>query len=153
MKTKDASPDFIRRIADYYICNYTTLDRVAKEFNLSNGRSVSELLYRGVAENILDEITSSKIYHKVVFAKFQGQYQRKVRWDEAMMLRHNPTRAKEYEENLKALEDQIAFEKEQESFLHFQITSFDDFFFDEAGAPSKEDLEGDLYRLQVHPTI
>ena len=150
MKIKDASNSLIIRVARYYISDdYITLEKTAREFGLSNGTFVSNLLFRGVAEDIIDDRTTKYVIEKIVYRKDIGIHQRELRWKvEAMALRNEAKARKLQEENKeKELLEECSKEAEIE-LLKFQIETYDDYFFDEDDAPTKEELIARLNNMR-----
>ena len=150
MKIKDASNSLIIRVARYYMeDDYITLQMVAEEFGFVSGTFVSNLLFRGVSEDIIDDRTTKYVIEKIVYRKDIGIYQRKLRWEvEAMALRNEAKERKLQEEN----EQKVFLEKENKQaeieLLKYQIEAYEDFFFDDEGAPTKEELIDKLKKLQ-----
>lgn len=129
MKIKDLSDRFIEKVARYYISDeYITLAKTGKKFGFS-ANSISNILLRGVEENIIDDITVKKIIEKIVYVKDIGVFQRKLRWQEALYMRRK---------NQEAERNQII--KAEIDFIDNQIESFDDYFFEEESSPTKEYL-------------
>ena len=107
---------------------------------------VSNILYEIIANGQLDKATSLKVYNKIVYCNDKGIHMRMVRWDGALDAREDlEKKKKEVAENHKRVKDEIQAEIEQ---VRFQLENFDSSFYDETDAPSKEDLENKLFKLQ-----
>ena len=147
-KVRTANEHLIHHVANLYLGNiHTTLEGVADKLNTSK-RTVSNLLFRGIAENILSNKISDEIFNKVVYANEKGQYQRRLRWERAFELREDFIQRKKDElksEQKKELDRINDLLKE----IAFQISSYDNYFYDEEGLPSKEDLVAEKECLEM----
>ena len=83
MKSKDVDKKQICLLAKEYLSNpYITFEHVGAKHGIS-GRLVSNILWRGIAENILSTTVSEAVYAKVVNSSYKGKSTRSKRWEEA----------------------------------------------------------------------
>ena len=129
------SHETIKKLANKYLEPYTTMADVAKANNSSSG-TISNILYRGVVECILDDITAAAVAEKAV-AYAYDLHRTNNRWKRAM---------KERELNQANFDLEYFKQKQQE--LQFQYETFDDFATDEQGSPSKEELSKQLLYIE-----
>lgn len=129
------SHETIKKLANEYLKPYTTMADVAKN-NKSSSSTISNILYRGVVESILDDVTAAAIAKKAVDYAYD-LHQTDNRWKRAM---------KERELNKANFELEYLKQKQQE--LQFQYETFDDYGIDEEGAPNKEDLKYQLLHIE-----
>lgn len=129
LTVKNADPIMIRRMASQYITySHATLEGIA-EVNHITAKMVSNLLYRGIADDILPDSVADMVFHKIVYCADKGQMQRRNRWEGAFALR-----------NAKRNSSKIAEVKHQ-------IETYDDYHIEEDGAPTKADLMQQLALL------
>lgn len=128
------SADFIRKLASNYLVEYMTMEKLAKEYHTS-ATTISNILFRGVSEGILDELTSAAITSKVV-AFTENVNQTARRWQKANNL---------YQAKL--VEADIAYIKACVEEVNYHVEAYDDFFFDDDNAPSKKSLKCKRARL------
>lgn len=134
---KTASPEYIREIANRYLSeDWITFEHLARDYDISPD-SISKLLYRGIAENILSDSIADKVFNKVVYANEKGVKQRLLRWEKAFDERDNLKSLKKKESLEKSLKEQIALVK-------FQIANHVDI----EDAPSLDELENRLFHLE-----
>lgn len=147
---KDLSNQEIIGIARSYVARNATLSSVAQEFSISSNM-VSNAMYRGVAEDILTDALTNDVIYKIVHVKEVGQFQRQQRWNQALVERQALREAKanealsvpeEVNQNL------LEVYKESEQELIHQISTYDDNLSLDPDAPSKEELESKLRRIQ-----
>lgn len=134
---KNASSEFISSLAKEYLENdFVTFEKLAKFYDLSP-KTISALLYKGIAEDILSNNVSERIYQKVVYSSDKGINQRKLRWEKAFdardMLKYN-------QKMKKKLTDEI-------NFIEFQISTFDETVSDDE--VSIEQLQNKLFKLNL----
>ena len=83
MKSKDVGRKSIELMAKEYLSSpYVTFEHVGAKHGIS-GKLVSNILWRGIAENILSTTISEAIYAKVVNSFPRGRIARTNRWEEA----------------------------------------------------------------------
>lgn len=83
MKSKDVDRRSIWLMAKEYLSgSYVTFEDVGANHGIS-GRLVSNILWRGIAENILSTTVSEAIFAKVVNSSYRGKAIRSNRWEEA----------------------------------------------------------------------
>ncbi|MBQ8043900.1 MAG: hypothetical protein IJ272_07125 [Clostridia bacterium] len=128
------SNELIRRIAQEYLRNFATMEKIAKNHNTSPG-TISNILFKGVAENILDDITAEAVANKAM-NNTDNVVRTRKRWEKALKLRELPV----LEAEVQAMNNKL----EQ---LKFQFENYDDYFIDEDEAPSKRRLKCDIGRL------
>lgn len=82
-KIKNVSKAFIRKLANCYTADISfTFQMLGNHFNITP-KAVSNLLYRGIAEDIIPDTQAEVIYHKVVHCTRKCQNQRIKRWERA----------------------------------------------------------------------
>lgn len=134
---KTASPEYIRKIANNYLSeDWITFDYLARDSDISSD-SISKLLYRGIAENILSDSIADKVFNKVVYANEKGVKQRLLRWEKAFDERDSLKSLKKKESLKQSLIEQIALVK-------FQIGNYVDI----EDAPPLDELENRLFNLE-----
>lgn len=124
-KVSDA---FIRKLAQEYLAEYMTMEKLAKAYR-TTATTISNILFRGVSEGIIDELTSAAITAKVV-AFTENVCQTSRRWQKANNL---------YQAKL--VEADIAYTKQCLQEVNYHIESYDDFFFNDDSAPTKKSLK------------
>ncbi len=138
---KDVDERQIKRLAHEYLSGYyVTLKNLGTKYQ-TTGTTISNILWRGIAENIIDLKVARCVYNKVVDKPSKGWYQRKLRWDEAFARRENFIR-----------EQERRFKKEQEletlyslkEYYESAIAGYGNFFIDNDEGPSLEELEAKL---------
>ena len=129
------SEEFIRLLAKEYLQDFATLKSVAKQHGTSPG-TVSNILYRGVAELILDESTSIAISKKAV-ANTDNIRKTAKRWERASVFRE-----------IASIEDDIGYMKRVIEELTFKIETYTEYFFDDEFVPSKKSLRCDKAKAQ-----
>ena len=145
-KVKDAPENFIRSLAAAYISDNDITFEYLGDKCMMTPRMISDILYRGIAEAILDFETSRKVYSKVVYFRTKGISIRRKRWDKALEERKAfEKRKKQVTENHNRARAELV-KKIQE--VEFQLNSYDTYFTDEEGSPSKQDLENKLHSLK-----
>ena len=140
LQIANVSHNFIRRLAMEYITpdrvgNVMTMKKLALRYNTS-APTISNILFRGVSEGIIDEITSLEIARKAI-ASTDNTRATRSRWEKAMALR-----------DVEKIEEEIEYLKRALSEVCFQLETYDDFFMDEADAPSKENLKSKKATIQ-----
>ena len=131
-KVSDA---FIRKLAKEYLIEYMTMKKLAKEYRTS-ATTISNILFKGVSEGIIDELTSAAITAKVV-AFTENVCQTSRRWQKANNL---------YQAKL--VEADIAYAKQCLQEVNYHIEAYDDFFFDDDNAPTKKSLKCKRAQIQ-----
>lgn len=140
LTVKGASKEQVLKIVRQYV-NYptSTFEGIAQVWDTS-AKTISNILFRSIAEDIVSNRTADAIYNKVVYSHEKGVFQRKERWEKAFdqreELRNEMSREK------KKLDAKI-------TELKAKIASYDDYAFDEEGAPTKDDLIAELEELMA----
>lgn len=148
LRISDMSDDFIRRIVEEYLRFMATMETVGEKYKMT-ATTVSNILYKAVSENIVDDITAQAIVAKAKsYTKNVVRTQR--RWDEALELRKNPAkqRLQNYQMQLNAAEASIKELKENLAQTEFQLETYDDYFFNDPDAPSKKTLRCTICHLK-----
>ena len=127
--------EFIRLLAKEYLKDNATLKSVARQHGTSPG-TVSNILFRGVAELILDEATSIAISKKAV-ANTDNIRKTAKRWERASIFRE-----------IASVEEDIGYMKRVIEELTFKIETYTEYFFDDECAPSKKSLRCDKAKAQ-----
>lgn len=87
MKTQEASHKTIWLLAKAYVTNpRSTFEQIGTDYGLTR-EMVSNILWRGISENILSSPVAEAIYAKVVKSFKTSSQQRCERWDEAFRKR------------------------------------------------------------------
>lgn len=144
----DMSDDFIRRIVEEYLKFLATMDTVAEMFKTTPA-TISNVLFKAVSENIVDDITAQAVVAKAKsFTKNVVRTHR--RWDEALKLRKTPTsdRLQSYKTQLEAHQYAIEELNAKIEQAQFQLETYDDYFFDDPVAPSKRTLRCTICRMK-----
>lgn len=129
------SNEFILRISQEYLLDFATMEKLAKLHGTSPG-TISNILFKGVAECILDDLTAQAVATKAM-NNTDNIVRTRKRWTKALEARQLP-----------ALEEELKFEKKKLEELQFQYETYDDFFVDEVDAPTKRGLWCQIGRLQ-----
>lgn len=129
------SNELIRQIAQEYLLDFSTMEKLAKKHVTSPG-TISNILFKGVAECILDDLTAQAVATKAINNTYNIVRTRN-RWNKALEARQLPE-----------LEEELKFEKMKLEELQFQFETYDDFFVDEVDAPTKRGLRCQIGRLQ-----
>ncbi len=138
---KNVDERTIRRMASEYLSgSYVSLKSIATKYR-TTATTISNILWRGIAENIIDTRVAKCIYNKVVDKPSIGWYQRKMRWDEAFDRREEFIR--EQEREAKIQEELLNLEALKEYYEH-ALASYDSYFTNEDEGPSKEELQDKL---------
>ena len=148
LRMSDMSDDFIRRIVEEYLRFMATMETVGEKYKITS-TTVSNILYKAVSENIVDDITAQAVVAKAKsFTKNVVRTQR--RWDEALELRNTPVkqRLQNYQMQLEACEVSIKELKEKIEQAEFQLETYDDYFFNDPDAPSKKTLRCTICHLK-----
>lgn len=141
LMVKDVDEKTIKKIAHEYLsANYVTLKTLGTKYR-TTPTTISNILWRGIAENIIDQRVAKCIYNKIVDKPSIGWYQRKLRWDEAFQKREEITKKLERDYEIQLELDALNSLKE-----HYEntISSYDSYFFEEDDAPSLEELKDKL---------
>lgn len=145
LTVKDVDEKTIKTIAREYLSgSYVTLQSIATKYRCTQP-TISNILRRGIAENILDQKVAKCIYNKIVAKPSIGWYQRKLRWDEAFAERQKKIRELERDYEVQLELDSLNALKE-----HYEhaISSYGSYFFDEQDAPSLDSLEANLETIK-----
>lgn len=138
---KNVDERTIRRMASEYLSgSYVSLKTIATKYR-TTATTISNILWRGIAEDIIDTRVAKCIYNKVVDKPSIGWYQRKMRWDEAFDRRDEFIR--EQEREAKIQEELLNLEALKEYYEH-ALASYDSYFTNEDEGPSKEELQDKL---------
>lgn len=124
------SEKFIRTLAKDYLKDNASMKSLAK-IHKSSPKTISNILFRGVSEGILDEATSVGIFRKAV-ANTDNIHETFTRWELASKLR-----------DIKFVEADILFVKRVIEELTFKIETYTDYYLDDECAPSKKSLRCD----------
>lgn len=138
---KNVDEKTIRRLAQEYVNgSYVSFQRLGEKYGMTP-KIISNILWRGVAENIIDSLTANRLYIKVVARPSKGWYQRTLRWDEAFDKRaaHVKATAKDA-----AKERALVMLKEQKDYYESAIANYDSYFINEDNALSLETLQTKL---------
>jgi len=141
---KDVDEKTIKRLAHEYLSgNYVTLKSLGTKYR-TTPTTISNILWRGIAENILDQRVAKCIYNKIVDKPSIGWYQRKLRWDEAFEERDKKVKEleKDYQTELEL--DNLNSLKE---YYENAIASYDSYYFEDDNVPSREELEAKLNQV------
>jgi hypothetical protein len=83
MKLREVEPKTIRKLAKIYVTvPNASFQSIGKMYGLSE-RMISNILWRGIAENIVPTNIADAIYSKVIKAFKANEKQCMARWDEA----------------------------------------------------------------------
>lgn len=141
---KNVDPRTICRLAQEYLAErYISFKALAERHGVSNV-TISDILWRGIAENILDENTANQVFAKIVNKPSKGWYQRKLRWEKAFEARNECKTV--IKKNAKKSAELLELEQLRDYYEN-AIQSYESFFFDEDGAPSLETLKEKLAEI------
>jgi len=129
------SNDFIRRIAQEYLLDFATMKRLARTYKTSPS-TISNILFKGVAECILDDLTAEAVAAKAM-SNTDNVVRTRKRWEKALELRKLPL-----------FEEELASEKKKFEELQFQLEHYEDYFLDDACAPTERGLRCQVGRLK-----
>jgi len=135
IRISDLSDDFIRRVVDEYLCYLATMATVAEKFK-TTPTTISNILFKAVSENIVDDITAQTVVHKATTFT-ENVVRTRNRWQKALNIRKLP-----------AIREEIAYKTKKLQELEVQFESFDDYFIDEPDAPSKRSIWCSIGRLR-----
>ena len=139
------SNKFIIHLANHYLSSkYITFEELADDYNIS-ARRISNLLFKGIAEVILSDSVAEAVANKVIYTKNRGIIQRRTKWEKAFEQRSENKRRMRTEK--KEVVKSISFS--EIDALEHQIDVYDDYFYDDEGAPTKEEL---IKRLETLKT-
>ena len=112
----------IRRLAHEYLSGYyVTLKSLATKYKTSP-TTISNILWRGIAEDIIDQRVANCIYNKIVDKPSIGWYQRKLRWDEAFAKRTT------LKNNQRKIAEELANLYSQKEYYENILAGYDTFF-------------------------
>ena len=138
---KNVDERTIRKMASEYLSgSYVSLKTLATNYQ-TTATTISNILWHGIAENIIDLRVAKCVYNKIVNKPSIGWYQRKMRWDEAFDRRDEFIR--EQEREAKIQEELLNLEALKEYYEH-ALASYDSYFTNEDEGPSKEELQDKL---------
>ncbi len=139
MKSKDADRRMVWLMAKEYLSGpYVTFECVGANHEVS-GRLVSNILWRGIAENILSTTVAEAIYAKVINSSYRGKAARANRWEEAFDKRIL-TRAK--------LTKRLEMFRELEKLLENRISNYDAYVASTDEPQSLEELNERLTKIK-----
>lgn len=145
---KTARPELIKMLARLYVSdNWETFESISRRYNLSK-RMVSDLLFRGIAENILSDKVSDLVFHKVVHQREVGVMQRTIRWEKAFDARDIyklKERERERMEQEREREQKREIILQEIELVKFQISNYVDI----DDVPSLQELEDRLFHLET----
>lgn len=130
-----ASPDFIVQLAQDYITEQTTTMALAKRHNSSRA-TIDALLFRGIAEGIIDELTACEVIRKAVSAS-RDEAKACERWEMASKLR----KAKE-------IEEEITFLTQYIQKVGFALDRVSDYLAPNEADPAKRFIQRELSQSQ-----
>lgn len=145
LRVKTIDEKTIKRLADEYLSDIcVTINFLASKYR-STSATISNILWRGIAENIIEENAALSIYDKIVHKPAIGWYKRKLRWDEAFRERRKVIK-KQAEELKKDLERQQELDclYSLRDYYESAIASYDSYFIEEENAPSLDSLKSKL---------
>ena len=128
---RKVTDDFIRQLAHEYLCNGVTLKILADRYN-SSPNTISDVLFKGVAENVIETYTATLIMDKAV-ASTDNKVETRQRWNRAFRLRERNNLLK-----------QRSYFLQQESELESKLATYEEYFFEDEDIPSKAQLENNL---------
>ena len=131
---KQLDDSFVRRLAQEFLESYMTMAKLAKKYNSSAG-TVSEILYNGIVNGVIDDITTEAVIAKVIDLSYDT-YQTANRWNKARLLRQSKLDKKELKLLKRKLEE-----------LEFQYDSYEDNVFEDS-CPSKDDLYFEILEIK-----
>lgn len=142
---KTISNDFIIQVAKRYLISRSLEDLMYTYYPMHSIGWLSDVMFKGVSENILNDHLTNMVCEKMKGSTHIVGYRRTAnRWDIALTLRQNAIQNDIFSKSHVDEEKIKEFKKEE---LLYQLESFDDYFFDEEGAPSKQNIENKLYEL------
>lgn len=144
LMVKNVDEKTVRRLAHEYLSGYyVTLKTLGTRYHVSPN-TISDILWRGIAENIIDLKLAKYIYTKIVDKPSIGWYQRKMRWDKAFeersILIHKLKKENEKEQELIAL-------KPIKEYYESLIEGYDKYTYEERGLPNLEELKAKLEKI------
>lgn len=134
LQVSKVSDSFIQNLARDYLGYYTTMAGLAKPHN-SSARTISNILYKGVVDGILDDATATAVAKKAICST-DNIVRTRDRWEKALAIR---------EANI--LECDLVFYSQKLEELKFQLEAFDGCYFGETDAPTRENLEHEIANL------
>lgn len=145
LTVKSIDDKSIKKLAEEYVKdNYVTLQSIASKYR-STITTISNILWRGIAENIIEEKIALQIYNKIIRKPSIGWYTRKVRWDEAFVERRKVIKKQEAELKRKLEHQQeLDYLSSLKDYYESAIASYDGYFIEEENAPSLSSLKSKL---------
>lgn len=142
---KTASPEYIRKIANKYVSeDWITFDYLARLYDKGKN-TISNLLYRGVAENILSDDIAEKVSNKVIHSYYIRNHNKMLRWEKADDERTiYKLKQKEQEQNQEREQERKIILQEIE-LVKFQIAHHVDI----EDAPTLDELKDRLFHLEA----
>lgn len=139
MKSKDVDRRSIWLLAKEYLSSpYVTFECVGANHDLS-GRMVSNILWRGIAENILSTTVAEAVYSKIIHSSYRGRTARANRWDEAFDKR---------QETREKMTKKLAMFKEWEKLLVYRTEHYDEYVASCESPSSLEEINERLNKLR-----
>lgn len=118
MNSKDVDRKLIWLFAKEYLSSsYVSFECVGAHHGIS-GRMVANILWRGIAENILSTAISEAIYSKVIHSSYRGHKHQANRWDNAF---------DERQKIRKELSKKLSMLKELEKLLSARIEHYNEY--------------------------
>lgn len=137
LKMSELTEDFFRQLAREYLQYGQTMSGLAKKHESSPG-TISNILFTGVVNSIIDEVTATAIVEKVV---------RKTRPYEKMKTRNHWEKALKLRE-IQATEHELEFLRQKLDELSFKLATYDEYFYDDEAAPSKQSIWREMGDVQ-----
>ncbi len=141
------SKQFKRHLAEYYAYNkFATFESMAVMWHVSPEFISNSILEILEDTELVDDITAERAANKAINCFPKGKAQRTRRWEKPLDVRREKKLAA-----MRAEQAKIEEEKSRIEEIEFQIASYDDYFIEEEGAPSKESLLAELHTLKARP--
>lgn len=142
---KNVDSSTIRHLAREYLSStYISLKSLGAKYG-TTASTISNILWRGIAENIIDSVHAERICTKIIDKPSIGWYQRKLRWDEAFRERNNLIRKVEQDNKDNQRISELISLKE---YYENAIASYDSYFIDEDEAPTLDSLKAKLEEVK-----
>lgn len=135
LSVKNASHDFIVKLAQDYISEQTTTMSLAHEYGCAYA-TIDAILFRGVAEGIIDELTACEVVRKSV-ASAHNTNKALARWEKASKMRE-----------IKDIEEELTFLTQYIQKVGFALDRVSDYLAPEEAAPAKRFIERELKQSQ-----
>lgn len=139
MKSKDVDRRSIWVMAKEYLSSpYVTFECVGSYHDIS-GRMVSNVLWRGIAENILSTTVAEALYAKIINSSYRGRAARSNRWDEAFVKR---------EETRERITKKLAVFRELEKVLAYRVENYSEYVASHENPLSLEEINEKLVKIR-----